>query len=446
MSSPDPPADRPGPGEVGGSAPHARPGATRPVVSRLADGARRGRERVRKFGPGLITGAAGDDPAGVETCTAVGATTGFSMLWLMLLSTPMMIAIQNMAARLAIITGRSLPEIITAAYSRRLAVAIVSLLALANVLTIGADLQGMAEILAIVTGLPSGPFLVGVTALVGYLVTFGRYRSIKRVLIALGSVLTAYVVSAVLARPDYGELLKATLIPHLEHSTAYVVAALGLLGTTMSPYLLFWQAAEEREEHKTVEQAKEAAWDTSIGMVYSSLVEYSIIVASALMLFGTAAPLETVRDAALALRPLGSDLSFVLFTVGILASGFLAIPVLAGSTAYAVADTFGWREGLDHKVSDARGFYLVFFGSLLVGDLIHWSPISAVDALYYSQVFDGVLLPVLVGLLLLLNSKPEVVGEYRNGRFNRSFGWLTLLVSLGFALVLFAGSLGAHLG
>ncbi|WP_457654670.1 Nramp family divalent metal transporter [Rhodocaloribacter sp.] len=412
-------------------------GAHHSRAHRIAREIRKNRERVKNLGPGLITGGAGDDPAGVVTYTAVGATTGFSMLWLMLLSTPMMIAVQNMAARLAVVTGKSLPEIVTAFYSRKLAVFMVTLLALANVITIGADLQGMAAVLELVTGVRAVHFFLIITALVAYLVMFKTYRTVKRFFVGFTVVLFAYVIAAFLARPELPTLLKSAFLPRLRFSSAYVIAALGLLGTTLSPYLLFWQASEEKEEHKTVAQAEQVAWDTAFGMIYSNLIAFCIIVTAAVMLYGSGHPMETVRDAALALKPLGAEYAFFLFSLGILAAGFLAIPVLAGSTAYAVADTFGWREGLDNRISDAKGFYLVFFGALIVGNLIYWSPWSAVDALYYSQVFDGVLLPVLVGLLMVLNGNRAVVGDLKNSRFNQVFGGMTLLISLALTVIMF---------
>ena len=404
---------------------------------RIIEGVRKNRQRIENLGPGIITGGAGDDPAGIVTYTAVGANTGFSLLWLMLLSTPMMIAVQDMAARIAVITGKSLPEIVRAYYSRKLSVPMVMVLAIANTITIGADLQGVSAVLELLTGIKSIYFMIPVTAIIAYLVMFRTYRTVKRFLIGFTFVLVAYVIAAVLARPDLKSIIVNTFVPHLNGSTAFLLAALGLLGTTISPYLLFWQASEEREEHKTVAQAREVAWDTAIGMVYSNLIAFCIIIVAALVLYGGHQPLNSVRDAAMALKPLGSENAYLLFSVGILAAGFLAIPVLAGSTAYAVSDTFGWREGLDHKVSDAKGFYAIFFGALIVGDFIYLSPLSAIDALYYSQILDGMLLPVLVVILLLLNNNKKIVGELRNSKFNNIFGWLTLLVSLTFTLVMF---------
>jgi len=394
------------------------------------------RAEIEELGPALITGGAGDDPAGVVTYTTVGATSGFSLLWLMLLSTPMMIAVQDMAARLAVITGKSLPEIIRAFYSRKLSVLLVLTLGLANIITIGADLQGIAAVLELLTGIKAVHFMIPVTALIAYLVMFKTYRTVKRFFVGFTFILVAYIISAVLARPDLKVILYNTLLPHFQASGAYILAGLGLLGTTISPYLLFWQASEEKEEHKSVSQAKRVEADTAVGMAYSNLIAFCIIISAAVMLHGSQVPIGSIRDAAMALRPLGQETAFLLFSVGILAAGFLAIPVLAGSTAYAVADTFGWREGLDHKVSDARGFYSIFFGALVIGDLIYLSPWNAVQALYYSQILDGLMIPFLVGILLILNNNPKIIGDFKNSRFNNIFGWLTLIVSLAFAVVM----------
>ena len=389
----------------------------------------RNRARVEQLGPGLITGGAGDDPAGIVTYTLVGATTGLGQLWLLLLSTPMMIAVQNSVARIAIVTGKSLPELTTAFHSRRLTAVMVLVLATANILTIGADLQALATLIALFTGQAAIYFLIPVTALIAWLVMYHSYHAVKRVLIWLTIILAVYIVNAVLARPDLAQLAVNTFIPHIEPNMAWATAALGLLGTTISPYLLFWQAAEEREEKKTVVQAQAVAADTVVGMAYSNLLAYCMIVSGALVLYGHG-ELETLEQIAAALRPVASRYAFALFSLGVLVSGLLAIPVLAGSTAYAVADAFGWRAGMDNQVSDAKGFYLVFLGAMLIGDAIDLSGLSAVDALYYSQVLDGVLLPLLIVIVLLLANDRRIMGEFTNTRFNNAFAAFALLVTL----------------
>jgi NRAMP (natural resistance-associated macrophage protein)-like metal ion transporter len=394
------------------------------------------REKIKKLGPGIITGGAGDDPAGILTYTIVGATTGFSQLWLMLLSTPMMIAVQDTAAKLALATGKSLPEILNIHYSKKFTYLIVLSLATANILTIGADLEAIATIFEITTGVKSIYFLIPITLLIAYLVMFKTYKTVKKVLIGLTSLLAVYIISAILAKPDLKQILIDTFIPQIKPDLTFILAALGLLGTTISPYMIFWQASEEKEEHATVSQAKVMTADTAVGMIYSNVIAYAIIVSSAVMLFGHK-EIRTIADAALALKPVAQDYAFLLFSTGIIVAGFLAIPVLAGSSAYAVADTFGWREGMDYKVSDAKGFYIVFLGSLLVGDLINLFNISAVDALYYSQVFDGILLPVLSGLLFVLGNNKKILGQYRNGKFNNIFLAVTFLISLSATVYMF---------
>jgi Mn2+/Fe2+ NRAMP family transporter len=395
------------------------------------------RERIRQLGPGLITGGAGDDPAGIVTYTVVGATTGFSQLWLLLLSTPMMVAIQNLVARIAIVTGKSLPEITTAYYSKKLTVFMVLILALANILTIGADLNAIAAILHLTTGYRTVYFLIPITALIAYLITFGKYKKIKSVFIGMTVVLVVYIVAAIFAKPPLMTLIENTFIPHIEIHSAWIIAALGMLGTTISPYLMFWQAAEEKEEKKSIVQADEVGFDTVTGMVYSNLLAYAMIVTGAMMLHGTHSNIEDVSTLTQALRPASGSYAFALFALGIVVAGFLAIPVLAGSTAYAVADTFGWREGMDYKVSDAKGFYIVFIGALLFGDLVDMYPgITVVDALYYSQVLNGMLIPVLIGLAVMIGNNPKVMGAFVATRFQNVFSLFAMAVTLVLSVVM----------
>ncbi len=408
------------------------------VTERIREDIAKNRKRIKELGPGLITGGADDDPAGIVTYTVVGATAGFSQLWLLLLSTPMLIAVQNIVARIAIVTQKSLPEITTAFYSKKLTVAMILLLAIANILTIGADLNAIAAILQIVTGYPSVYFLIPVTALIGYLVMFGRYKTVKNILIVLTAILGIYIVSAVMAKPPLLEVLKNTFIPHIEPEATWIVAALGLLGTTISPYLMFWQASEEKEEKKSVVQVDEVGFDTVVGMLWSNLLAYCMIITGAVILHGAAGTdMQDMVTLAETLRPAAGEYAFALFAFGVVIAGFLAIPVLAGSTAYAVADTFGWREGMDYRVSDAKGFYIVFVGALIVGDLIDMLPgITVVDALYYSQVLDGMLIPLLIGIALMISNNRSIMGAYTATRFQNIFCLFALLVTAGLSFTM----------
>ena len=405
---------------------------------KIQDEIAKNRQRLKSLGPGLITGGAGDDPAGIVTYTVVGATTGFTQLWLLLLSTPMMIAIQNTVARIAIVTGKSLPEITTAFYSKKLTVFMIMILAVANILTIGADLNAIAAILHIISGYPTIYFLIPTTALIVYLILFGKYKTIRNVLIALTAVLVVYIVSVIMAKPDIAKLLRNTFTPHIQMDTAWVIAALGMLGTTISPYMLFWQAAEEKEEKKSIVQADEVGFDTVVGMVYSNILAYCMIVTGAVILYGKGADIQDVTTLSLALKPAAGDYAFALFSLGIVVAGLLAIPVLAGSTAYAVADTFGWREGMDNKVSDAKGFYFVFVGALIFGNIIDMVPaITVVDALYYSQVLDGILIPILIAITLIISNNKAIMGAYTASRFTNFFAIFAMIVTAGLTLVMF---------
>ncbi len=398
---------------------------------RIQEEITKNRQRLKELGPGLITGGAGDDPAGIVTYTVVGATTGFSQLWLLLLSTPMMIAIQNAVARIAIVTGKSLPEITTAFYSRKLTILMVMILSIANILTIGADLNAIAAIFHIFTGYATIYFLIPITALIVYLILFGKYKTIRNILIVLTGVLGVYIVSAFMSKPDFGKLFIDTFTPHIQMDSAWVIAALGMLGTTISPYLLFWQAAEEKEEKKSVVQADDVTFDTIVGMVYSNLIAYCMIITGAIMLYSKGDTITDITSLSLALKPVAGSYAFALFSLGIVISGLLAIPVLAGSTAYAVADTFGWREGMDNKVSDAKGFYFVFVGALVFGNLIDIIPsITVVDALYYSQVLDGMLIPVLIAITLMISNNKNIMGQYTASRFTNIFSLLAMVITV----------------
>jgi len=396
------------------------------------------RKKIKELGPGIITGGAGDDPAGIVTYTVVGATTGFSQLWLLLLSTPMMIAIQNMVARIAMVTGKSLPEITRAYYSKKITVIMIMILSLANILTIGADLNAIAVIFHIISGYETVHFLIPITALIAYLITFGQYKKIKSILIGLTAILAVYIIAAILAKPSIVIVLKNTFIPHIQTNSTWIIAALGMLGTTISPYLMFWQASEEKEEKKSVTQADEVGFDTIVGMVYSNLLAYAMIITGAVMLYGTHNNIEDVTTLTKALRPVAGDYAFVLFSLGIVVSGFLAIPVLAGSTAYAVADTFGWREGMDNKVSNAKGFYIVFIGALIIGDMIDiLHSVTVVDALYYSQVLNGVLIPVLIAIAMTIANNKNIMGEYIATKFQNIFASFAMVVTFGLSVTMF---------
>jgi Mn2+/Fe2+ NRAMP family transporter len=391
----------------------------------------RGAALARQARPALITGGAGDDPAGVMTHTVVGATTGFTQLWLLVVATPMLVAATSMAARVAIASGRGLAAVILERYGRAASLTIVLLLAVANVATIAADGAGVARVLEMMTGLPWELFLPVI--LLGLMQILRRaYRSAERVLTWLTFVLLAYAAAALVARPDWARVAEATFIPRVEPGRAWLVAALGLLGTTISPYMLFWQATEEVEHEHTTTGRRDDDASMWIGMVYSNLIAFFIVVAAATTIHARGETINDVADAARTLSPLGS-FGHAAFFIGFVSAGLLALPVLAGSTAYAVAEVFGWREGLGARAAQARGFYVVLGGSLVVGALISLAPgFDPADALFYSQVLDGVLLPFVVLILLVLSNDRRVTGTHRNP------AWVNWVAGLTIVLVLAA--------
>ena len=401
----------------------------------------RGTALARKAVPALITGGAGDDPAGIMTYTVVGGTTGMSQLWLLVLSTPMLAAATSMAARVALATQSGLASVIENRYGRPVGAVIVLLLAVANIATIAADLSGVAAVLGTLTGVRWEVFVPLILLVLG-LVLHSGYGKVKQVLTALTFVLLSYVGAVLIARPDWAAVIRATLVPQVSLNATWLVAALGLLGTTISPYMLFWQANEEAEElhDGTSIQASQENASVWLGMIYSNLISFFVIVAAATTIHSGGEQIQGLADAARALSPLG-PFGEVAFIVGVVGAGLLALPVLAGSTAYAVAEVFGWPEGLGERAAQKRGFYLVLAGSLVGGGAISfWPNFHPANALFYSQVLDGVLLPVVMLILLVLSNDRHVMGDARNPRWVNWTAVATVVVSLAAIFVALWGN------
>ena len=402
--------------------------------------------RVRRFfaelGPGLITGAADDDPSGISTYSVAGATFGYAPLWTALFSFPLMAAVQLMCARLGMVSGRGLASVIRRHYSRRVLWGACALLIVANVINIGADLGGMAEVSEMVTGVKAYVWTPLYAAFIVSLLFWSSYRRIASVFKWLTLVLFAYVLAAFLARPEWGAVLRATLVPHVEWSNGYLAVFVGILGTTISPYLFFWQAAQEVEEdraagRRTVRQRRGATdaelrrmrTDVLTGMFFSNLVMYFIILTTAATLHAHGEThIETARQAAEALRPLAGAGAYWLFALGLIGTGMLGVPVLAGSCAYAVAEAEGWRGSLDDTPRLARRFYAVVAIAMLVGLVLNYVGLDAVTMLFWSAVVNGVLAAPLIVLVVLLTSDRAVMGKRVNPQLLRWLGWATAVV------------------
>lgn len=399
---------------------------------------------IRRFfanlGPGLITGAADDDPSGIGTYSVAGAALGYSILWTALFSFPLMAAVQLMCARLGMITGQGLGGVIRKRYPRWILWAACLLLLVANIFNIAADLGGMGDAMHMVTGVPSYWWTPFFAIFITALLIWTSYKFIARVFKWLTLVLFAYVITAFLAHPDWSAVLHATFIPHVTWTRTYMAILVGILGTTISPYLFFWQAAEEVEEEigqgKTTLAEREGATDAELsvattdvgtGMFYSNLVMYFIILTTAATLHAHGKNnIETAQQAAEALRPLAGAGAYWLFTLGLVGTGMLAVPVLAGSCAYAVAEAATWSEeaSLNERPRRAPRFYGVIAVAMLIGLAMNFAGLNAVKMLFWSAVLNGALAPPLVVLVVLLSSDTRVMGDRVNSRAANILGWI----------------------
>jgi NRAMP (natural resistance-associated macrophage protein)-like metal ion transporter len=430
---------------------------TNSVIAKTAGLKTRPPGRVRKFfanlGPGLITGAADDDPSGISTYSVTGAAFGYMPLWTALFSFPLMAAVQLMCARLGLVTGRGLASVVRLYYPRWVLWSACALLLVANVFNIGADLGGMAEATEMITGIKQYFWTPVYALLIISLLFFSSYRHIARIFKWLTLVLFAYIVAAFLARPDWPSVLRATFVPHVEWSSAFLATLVGILGTTISPYLFFWQASQEVEEERaqgriaveqregaTDEELRVARTDVLAGMFFSNLVMYFIILTTAATLHAHGQNnIETAREAAEALRPLAGNGAYLLFTLGLIGTGMLAVPVLAGSAAYAVAEAEAWQRGsFEDRPRLAPRFYAVVAVSTMIGLALAFVGFNAVKMLFYSAVLNGVLAPPLIVLVVLLTCKPEIMGTRVNSRPMRYLGWATAIIMAAASIGMFA--------
>lgn len=388
----------------------------------------RPRQVLRALGPGLITGGADNDPAGITTYSVVGAQSGFSQNWLLLLSTPLLIVVQQMSAKVGNVTKTDLATSIRTHYGRRLAITAVLLTVIANVITIGADLLMMAAVAALITGVKFIYFVVPFAAFISWLTIFVNYKTFSRALLWLVAIFCTYIIAAFLSHPNWPAVLRQTVIPQIHLSPNYFVGAVGLLGTTITPYLFFWQTSGEIEEKRGVQGITRSDLDISAGMIFSNAIAFFIIVATGSVLFVHHTSVTTAADAAKALQPFAGSYAKYLFAVGIIGAGLTAIPVLAASTAYSVGGIFGWRRSLTRNINNAPQFYLVLGVALLIGVQLAVSDVNPIKALFYSQVLDGFIAPLLVVLLLLLTSSRKVMGDFVNGVPTKVIGWLAVAV------------------
>ena len=390
------------------------------------------------LGPGLTTGASDDDPSGIATYSQSGAQYGFGLIWLAAFSFPLMAIIQEMCARIGIVTGRGLAGNIRVHFGRKILYASTLLLFAANTFNIGADIGAMANAVQLLRPHFNFTLLaIGITLLILLLQIFTPYVKYARYLKWLALVLFAYILAAVLAHPDWNTILKHSFIPHITFSKDQILLICAILGTTITPYLFFWQTSQEIEEEIAIGQTtiksrmgsekepmKKMRIDVWTGMFFSNLVMFFIIAACGSVLFAHGITnISTAAQAAQALRPFAGSATFWLFAAGIIGMGLLAIPVMAGASAYAISESIGKRQGLNSKLKQGYAFYGVIIISMFLGLSLNFLGINPIKALIYAAVLNGVVAPVIIVLILLLARSQHIMGEWKNGRWNATLGW-----------------------
>ena len=404
-----------------------------------------------QLGPGLITGAADDDPSGIATYSVAGASLGYGILWTALFSFPLMAAVQLMCSRLGMVTGKGLAAVVRVRYPRWVLWGSCLVLAVANIINIGADLGGMGDATQMVTGVSSFVWTPLYAVVIVGLLLWTSYRTIARIFKWLTLVLFSYVITAFVARPDWGQVLWATLTPHFHLSRDYLAVFVAILGTSISPYLFFWQAAQEVEEERsagrntlrkrqgaTDVELRRGRNDVVIGMFFSNFVMFFIILTTAATLHRHGVTqIGTAQQAAQALEPLAGKAAYWLFTLGLIGTGMLGVPVLAGSSAYAISEAMAWGASLDRRPRLAPKFYGVLATAMALGLGLDYAGLNAVKMLFWSAVANGVLAPPLVVLLVLLTTDKKVMGDCINPPLLRWLGWAAAVVMSAAAVAMF---------
>jgi NRAMP (natural resistance-associated macrophage protein)-like metal ion transporter len=393
----------------------------------------------KMLGPGLITGASDDDPSGIGTYAMAGASLGYSTLWLAPITFPLMAGVQFICAKIGMVTGMGLAGVLKEHYPRAVLYPAVFALVIANTINAGADIGAIAAGVNLLVPIPVAALIVPVALFLVVIQVWGSYRFIANASKWLTLALFAYIGSAFFARPNVGEVLKGTFLPTIQFDRTFLAMVVAILGTTISPYLFFWQASQAVEEEiargrkqlwqrrgATDKELKYAIWDVSIGMLFSNVVMYFIILATAATLHQAGqTEINSAADAANALRPLAGNAASILMALGLIGTGILSVPILTAAGAYAVCEMFGWKCSLGAKLHRAKEFYLIIAASTAVGLLINFIGINPVTALFWTAVINGLLAPPLLLLIMLIANSRSVLGDRVNGRLINMLGWLT---------------------
>jgi len=392
----------------------------------------------KKLGPGLVTGASDDDPSGIATYSQAGAAFGLATLWTAIIAFPLMAAIQQMCARIGLVTSQGLTGTLKKHYPRPILYLMLLFSFPAIVMNIGADIAGMGAVGNLLfPSIDASFFSVLFTIILLGLIIYLPYQKIASVLKYLCIVMLVYFVVPFLYEQDLTEILKATFIPTIRFDRDFIAMLVGILGTTISPYLFFWQASVEVEEMKNrrthlIVNKKiihEINQDVDFGMTISGFVMFFIILTTGTVLFnGGIHQIDTVEQAAMALKPLAGDLAYLLFAFGVIGTGLIAIPVLSGSISYIITETFGWEQGLDKKFHEAKGFYIIIAISLILGLSLNYIGITPIQSLIYTAILYGMTAPVLIAIILHISNNKKIMGVNVNGRISNILGFMALII------------------
>ena len=395
------------------------------------------RKYLKVLGPGLITGASDDDPSGIATYSQAGAGFGLHLLWMAPVTFPLMAAIQGMCARIGLVTCQGLTHTLKKHYPPVILYLMLIFSVPAIILNIGADIAGMGAVTNLLfPSVPSFVFSLLFTVILMAIIIIFPYQKIASILKWLCLSILLYLIVPFLVKVDWKQVFISTFIPHIELNKEFIEMIVAILGTTISPYLFFWQAtmeAEDQEHNKSIVIDKQIlrnmTADVNTGMFASNLVMLFIILTTGVVLFNAGIrDIETVDQAAKALAPLAGKFSYVCFALGVVGTGFLAIPVLTGSLSYILAESFGWVEGLDKKFNEARAFYIVIIVSLIIGLLINMLGISPMKALIFTAILYGITSPVMIAVILHISNNKKIMNEYTNNRFSNALGMITFII------------------
>lgn len=413
--------------------------------------------RLKKFwkslGPGLITGASDNEPSAIATYSIAGAKFGLGMLWAALFSLPLMMAVQEMSARIGRVSNMGLAGNMKKHYPKWVMIFISALIVVVNTINIGADMAGMAQAMTLITTFPEKLTATAMTFVILLIVITLPYQKIFMIFKWLSIALVTYILTVFTVHQNWLQIMYHAIIPNFQLNKEFLIVLIAFFGTTISPYLYFWQASQEVEE-KTLEQCKpgrvcrlkpatkqeleDLTIDTRVGMSFSNIITFFIVILTASTLFRAGVNhIETLQDAALALKPLAGEYAYLLFTVGIIGAGFLAIPVLAGSAAYVVAEVFGWSEGLNKGLGKAKGFYGIIIASTIIGLLIPLLGFHPVKALFYTSILYGAISPFLILMVLHMANNKNIMGRHTNGPWLNFFGHIALYIMTACAILIF---------